>query len=55
MVVFDKTGTLTVGRPVVPNIVRFSPDWQPEQILGYAASSEVHSRHPLAQAVIRSA
>lgn len=53
-VVFDKTGTLTVGRPVVTNIVSFSPDWEPEQILGYAASSEVHSRHPLAQAVIRS-
>ncbi|MPQ97163.1 heavy metal translocating P-type ATPase [Modestobacter sp. I12A-02628] len=53
-VVFDKTGTLTIGRPVVTNIVSFSPLWEPEQVLGYAASSEVHSRHPLAQAVIRS-
>ena len=53
-VVFDKTGTLTVGRPVVTNVVSFSPDWTPEQVLGYAASSEIHSRHPLAQAVIRS-
>ncbi|SOE02238.1 heavy metal translocating P-type ATPase [Blastococcus haudaquaticus] len=53
-VVFDKTGTLTVGRPVVTNVVSFSPDWTPEKVLGYAASSEVHSRHPLAQAVIRS-
>ncbi|WP_280637290.1 HAD-IC family P-type ATPase [Nocardioides sp. W7] len=53
-VVFDKTGTLTVGRPVVTNVVSFSDDWTPEQVLTYAASSEIHSRHPLAQAVIRS-
>lgn len=53
-VVFDKTGTLTVGRPVVTNIVAFHDDWQPEDVLAYAASSEIHSRHPLAEAVIRS-
>nr|WP_083826672.1 cation-translocating P-type ATPase [Hoyosella subflava] len=54
VIVFDKTGTLTVGRPVVTNIVSFHPDWNPSQVLAYAASSEIHSRHPLAQAVIRS-
>ncbi|OAT67957.1 copper-transporting ATPase [Mycobacteroides immunogenum] len=53
-VVFDKTGTLTVGRPVVTNIVAFDPDWEPEQVLAYAASSEIHARHPLGEAVIRS-
>jgi cation-transporting P-type ATPase C len=53
-VVFDKTGTLTVGRPVVTNVVSFDNDWTPERVLAYAASSEIHSRHPLAQAVIRS-
>ena len=53
-VVFDKTGTLTLGRPVVTNIVAFHKDWRPEQVLAYAASSEIHSRHPLAEAVIRS-
>jgi cation-transporting P-type ATPase C len=53
-VVFDKTGTLTNGRPVVTNIVSFHEDWLPEQVLAYAASSEIHSRHPLAEAVIRS-
>ena len=52
--VFDKTGTLTIGRPVVTNIVALHKDWQPEQVLAYAASSEIHSRHPLAEAVIRS-
>jgi cation-transporting P-type ATPase C len=53
-IVFDKTGTLTVGRPVVTNIIALHDDWQPEQVLAYAASSELHSRHPLAEAVIRS-
>ncbi|OBK19582.1 manganese-exporting P-type ATPase CtpC [Mycobacterium asiaticum] len=53
-IVFDKTGTLTVGRPVVTNIVSLQKDWEPEQVLAYAASSEIHSRHPLAEAVIRS-
>lgn len=52
--VFDKTGTLTLGRPVVTNVVSFDDAWSPEQVLAYAASSEIHSRHPLAQAVIRS-
>lgn len=53
-IVFDKTGTLTVGRPIVTNIVSLHKDWEPEQVLAYAASSEIHSRHPLAEAVIRS-
>ncbi|TKV57676.1 cation-translocating P-type ATPase [Nakamurella flava] len=53
-VVFDKTGTLTTGRPVVTNVVALDKAWEPEQVLAYAASSEIHSRHPLAQAVIRS-
>jgi manganese/zinc-transporting P-type ATPase C len=53
-IVFDKTGTLTVGRPVVTNIIALHDDWHPEQVLAYAASSELHSRHPLAEAVIRS-
>ena len=53
-VVFDKTGTLTVGRPVVTNIIALNNSWEPEDVLAYAASSEIHSRHPLAEAVIRS-
>lgn len=53
-IVFDKTGTLTVGRPIVTNVVSFDDDWTPEQVLAFAASSEIHSRHPLAEAVIRS-
>lgn len=53
-IVFDKTGTLTIGRPVVTNVISFDEEWTPERVLAYAASSEIHSRHPLAQAVIRS-
>lgn len=53
-IVFDKTGTLTLGRPVVTNVISFDDAWTPERVLAYAASSEIHSRHPLAQAVIRS-
>lgn len=53
-IVFDKTGTLTVGRPVVTNVVSFDDDWEPGQVLAFAASSEIHSRHPLAEVVIRS-
>jgi manganese/zinc-transporting P-type ATPase C len=53
-IVFDKTGTLTMGRPMVTNVISFDEAWSPEQVLAYAASSETHSRHPLAQAVIRS-
>ncbi|AZI58973.1 cation-translocating P-type ATPase [Nakamurella antarctica] len=53
-IIFDKTGTLTIGRPIVTEVISFSPEWEPEQVLAYVASSEIHSRHPLAQAVIRS-
>jgi len=53
-VVFDKTGTLTKGRHIVTNVISFQPDWTTEQVLAYAASSEIHSRHPLAEAVVRS-
>jgi cation-transporting P-type ATPase C len=52
-VVFDKTGTLTVGRPLVTNVVGLAEGWPPDRVLAYAASSEVHVRHPLAQAVVR--
>jgi cation-transporting P-type ATPase C len=52
-VVFDKTGTLTRGKPLVTNVVALDKSWPPERVLAYAASSEIHAKHPLAQAVIR--
>ncbi|OBI94344.1 hypothetical protein A5661_23400 [Mycobacterium asiaticum] len=46
VIVFGKTGTPTAGRPEVTNIVALHQDWDPAQVLGYAASSEIHSRRP---------
>jgi cation-transporting P-type ATPase C len=53
-VVLDKTGTLTVGRPLVTSVVVTGGEgWTPELVMAYAASSEIHVRHPLAEAVVR--
>jgi cation-transporting P-type ATPase C len=52
-VVFDKTGTLTMGRPLVTDVVALSETFDSDQVLGLAASGEIHARHPLAQAVVR--
>ncbi|MED4351944.1 cation-translocating P-type ATPase [Schinkia azotoformans] len=49
-VVFDKTGTITEGQPVVLNIHTFNGYTQNE-VLGYAASAEEHSSHPIAEAI----
>ena len=48
--VFDKTGTLTIGNPSVSE-TRFYADDQ-EEVLGYLASIERESDHPLARAVL---
>jgi manganese/zinc-transporting P-type ATPase C len=54
-IVFDKTGTLTVGQPRVSMVYSVVDERAPEEILALAASGEVHSRHPLALAVVRHA
>lgn len=46
-VVFDKTGTLTAGRLVVTDVVGDL------EALVLAASAEVNSEHPIAQAIVR--
>jgi len=53
-VVLDKTGTLTQGKPVV---VRVEPveGWTEDQLLRQAASLELGSGHPLAQAILQAA
>ncbi|EAC5453281.1 HAD family hydrolase, partial [Listeria monocytogenes] len=49
-IVFDKTGTLTVGNPTVAAIELYEKD--SAETLGYLASVERESDHPLAKAVL---
>lgn len=51
VVAFDKTGTLTEGKPRVVEVVA-APGFKELELLRLASSVEVHSHHPLAQAVI---
>ncbi|WP_277631372.1 heavy metal translocating P-type ATPase [Atopococcus tabaci] len=49
-IVFDKTGTLTTGNPTVAETAYYGGD--KEEALGYLASVERESDHPLAKAVL---
>ncbi|MHC1692930.1 MAG: heavy metal translocating P-type ATPase [Sphaerochaetaceae bacterium] len=49
-IVFDKTGTLTIGNPKVADTELYAPDF--EVALGYLASVEKESDHPLAKAIV---
>lgn len=48
--IFDKTGTLTIGNPTVSETKYYSDDTK--KALGYLASIESESDHPLAKAVL---
>lgn len=52
-VVFDKTGTLTTGQARVSHVMSVDPTYPAEEVLRIAASGELHSKHPLALAVLR--
>lgn len=54
VVAMDKTGTVTHGRPEVQRIITLNGHTE-EELLERAAALELHSRHPLARAIIRRA
>jgi len=51
-ILLDKTGTLTVGKPQVVEVI-LTGDAAQEEVLRLAASVELFSEHPLAQAIFR--
>lgn len=51
-IVFDKTGTLTKGEPSVTDVISLE-SYGKEQVVQFAASVEIGSEHPLAQAIIK--
>jgi len=52
--IFDKTGTLTHGMPALVEILCPPPFFE-NQALGFAASLEQYSKHPLASGLLRAA
>jgi Cu+-exporting ATPase len=53
-IVFDKTGTLTNGRPEVTDVIP-NNCYTDFELLQLAASAEIKSEHPIAQAIVRKA
>ncbi|MBT8342619.1 MAG: heavy metal translocating P-type ATPase, partial [Desulfatitalea sp.] len=54
-IVLDKTGTLSEGKPVVMDVVVLDSAFSEDELLGWAASAEFGSEHPLGSAVVRAA
>lgn len=53
-VVFDKTGTLTKGKPEVTDLIPIN-GYDEHYLLQMAASLEIRSEHPIAQAIVKEA
>lgn len=51
VIVFDKTGTLTEGKPEVTNITALNK-YSEKELLKIAASLELKSKHPIAEAIV---
>lgn len=54
-IIFDKTGTLTQGKFGVTDVLIFNSQFEPDDILSYAAAVEAYSEHPIAKGVVSSA
>jgi Cu+-exporting ATPase len=52
--VVDKTGTLTEGKPAFERVIA-APGFAEDEVLQLAASLDLASEHPLAQAIVRGA
>ena len=53
-VILDKTGTVTEGRPAVTDVFTLA-EFSTDECLALAASVEVSSEHPLAEAIVKAA
>ncbi|MDE7088947.1 MAG: heavy metal translocating P-type ATPase, partial [Prevotella sp.] len=54
-IAFDKTGTLTKGELSVSDVLVFSNNHQPKDIIHIAAICEARSEHPLGKAIVAAA
>lgn len=54
VLVVDKTGTLTLGQPRLTQIIT-NNEFEADEILALAAALELHSEHPLANAIMSAA
>jgi Cu+-exporting ATPase len=56
VVIFDKTGTITKGKPEVTDVIGIGNEQvTDDQVLGWAASAERGSEHPLGRAIVERA
>ena len=52
---FDKTGTLTQGKPTLTDLVVLDPHHDRATVLSWTAAMQLHSEHPIAQAIVAAA
>lgn len=55
VIAFDKTGTLTQGRPTLTDLVVLDPHHDRATVLAWTAAMQLHSEHPIAQAIVAAA
>jgi len=55
VIAFDKTGTLTQGLPTLTDLVVLDPNHDRSTVLTWMAAMQMHSEHPIAQAIVSAA